>query len=88
MSYYVEFKPRATDGLAHLDALAAQRVMNRIEWLSENLDVTNPKALTGQLKGLFRLRAGDYRILYSVSREQRLIAIHFVSHRKDIYKSK
>lgn len=55
--------------LARLDAPEAQRVLNRLRWLAENFDAIRPEALTGHLQGLFKLRAGDYRVIYSYEQE-------------------
>ncbi|MBI2831220.1 MAG: type II toxin-antitoxin system RelE/ParE family toxin [Chloroflexi bacterium] len=88
MSYRAIYLPRASGRLRRMDASEAQRIMRKIKWLAENQDLVTPKALTGEFKGLFKLRVGDYRALYSVSHNEQLIAIHFINHRKDVYKSK
>ena len=84
MSYQVEFMPRAREDLAHLDRVIAHRVLTKIRWLSENFDNLIPEVLTGDLKGLFKLRVGSYRVIYAVQ-EKRLITVHLIGHRKDIY---
>ncbi|MBU2552800.1 MAG: type II toxin-antitoxin system RelE/ParE family toxin, partial [Proteobacteria bacterium] len=40
----------------------------------------------GELKGLFKLRIGSYRAVYSIDYDKRLIVIHLIDHRKDIYR--
>jgi mRNA interferase RelE/StbE len=37
-------------------------------------------------EGLFRIRVGDYRIIYEVDRRKRQVIIHHVRHRRDVYK--
>ena len=37
--------------------------------------------------GRFRVRAGDWRAVYSVDREAPLLTVHRVGHRRDIYRS-
>jgi mRNA interferase RelE/StbE len=86
MSYRVEFKPEAVDALRHLDKAVAQRIFRRLRWLSENFDILTPEALTADLKGLFKLRVGSYRVIYEAKQKERLLTIHFVGHRKDVYK--
>ena len=88
MSYGVEFRQEAVDGLHHLDKAVAQRILRRLRWLSDNFDTVTPEALTAELKGLFKLRVGSYRVIYEVKRSERLLTIHFVGHRKDIYRKK
>jgi mRNA interferase RelE/StbE len=42
--------------------------------------------LTGELKGLFKLRVGDYRIAYSIEEKKKLLTIHLIGHRREIYR--
>ena len=63
------------------------------KWISENLIGTqNPKqrgkALTGNLKGLWRYRVGSYRIIAEIKNDIFLILIIEISDRKEIYKDK
>lgn len=51
----------------------------------EGLSMNNIKALTGNLKGCYRLRIGDYRILFTLQNE--MIYIADITHRKDAYDS-
>ena len=88
MPYKVEFTREAVDDLRHLDKAVAQRILRKLKWLSDNFDTVTPEALTAELKGLFKLRVGSYRVIYEVKRSERLLTIHFVSHRKDIYRKK
>ena len=41
--------------------------------------------LAGRLRGLLRLRVGDYRALYTLDRENRRIIVRAVGHRSDVY---
>ncbi|MCL4395438.1 MAG: type II toxin-antitoxin system RelE/ParE family toxin [Chloroflexi bacterium] len=81
----IEFRPEAREGLRRLGESDAQRVLDKIHWLSENSRTIRHEALTGEFKGLFKLRIGDYRVIYSIVRGQRIIAIHFIGHRRNIY---
>jgi mRNA interferase RelE/StbE len=84
--YQVAFTLNAERDLARLDVLTAQRVLKRLRWLAENFDIISPQALTGQWKGVFKLRVGDYRVLYTYDRTKREIIVHFVKHRREVYK--
>jgi mRNA interferase RelE/StbE len=88
MSYGVEFRQEAVDRLRHLDKAVAQRILRRLKWLAENFDTLTPEVLTAELKGLFKLRVGSYRVIYEINRKERLLIVHLVGHRKDIYKRK
>ena len=86
MQYSVEFRPEAEKDLLRLDPGVAQRVLNRIKWLAQHFDEITVESLRGkQWKGLLKLRVGDYRVLYTVNRPKKLIAIHLIGHRREIY---
>jgi len=44
-----------------------------------------PEPLKGELKGLLKLRIGDYRLLYTCDYDEKLISVHLIGHRKNIY---
>ena len=83
--YQVELLPQATNDLRRLDKPVAQRIVNKLRWLEENFESTKPEALVGPLKGLSKLRVGDYRVIYEADRENRLITIHLIGRRREIH---
>jgi mRNA interferase RelE/StbE len=85
-SYQVEFLLGAVEDLKKLDKLVAQRVVKKVRWLAENFDTAVPEPLSGQFKGAYKLRVGDWRVIYSVPHKKRLITIHLVGHRREIYR--
>jgi len=82
----VDFTPRAEADLASLDKPIAQRVLKKLRWLAENFETITPEMLTGQWQGVFKLRVGDYRVLYTCDRNQQKIIIRFIRHRREVYK--
>jgi len=86
--YQVDFTPGAESDLSRLDVPIAQRVLKRLRWLAENLELIRPEPLTGQWKGVFKLRVGDYRVLYTYDRTEQKIVVHFIRHRREVYKIK
>lgn len=86
--YQVDFTPGAEGDLCRLDAAIAQRVVRRLRWLAENFEAIRPEPLTQQWEGVFKLRVGDYRVLYTYDRAKRKIVVHFIRHRCDVYKIK
>ena len=87
MSYNVELRPEALEDLKSIDSVVVDRVLKKLDWLRENFEILTPKSLKGDFQGLFKLRVGDYRVLYTCDKKQKLISVHLVGHRKDIYKS-
>ncbi|MEZ0396876.1 MAG: type II toxin-antitoxin system RelE/ParE family toxin [Anaerolineales bacterium] len=84
--FQVEFTETAQSDLARLDKPTAQRVLRKLRWLAENFEAITPEALTGQWQGIFKLRVGDYRVLYTCAKEEQRIIVRFVRHRREIYK--
>jgi len=86
--YNVGFTPDGDADLASLDAAIAQRVLKKLRWLAENFDAIKPEALTGQWGGMFKLTVGDYRVLYTFDKTAQNIIVHFVKHRREVYKTR
>jgi len=82
----VEFRPEAVNDLARLDKIVARRILKKVTWLADNFENVSLETLSGDLKSLFKLRVGSYRAIYSVNQPEKLISIHLVGHRKEIYK--
>jgi len=83
--YQVAFVPRVERDLKRLDRFIRLRILRKIEWLAENLESLSPKALTGQWRGIYKLRVGDYRIIYTLDPARELLIVHAVGHRSEIY---
>jgi mRNA interferase RelE/StbE len=85
MNYRLELTAKAIEELEALTSTVQERILGKIRWLGENFEGINPQALSANLNGLFKLRVGDYRVIYSFDRETQYITIHKVGHRRDIY---
>jgi len=86
--YRVRFVKDAVRDLENLDQANARRVARKINWLAENAETIQPKGLQKNLAGLAKIREGDYRIIYQIIDAEKVIIIHFVGHRREIYKNK
>jgi mRNA interferase RelE/StbE len=81
----IEYEPEAIDDLGKLTQAVRGRIVKKIIWLSENFEQVNPQSLTADLSGFFKLRVGDYRVIYEFSREEEVIFIDRVRHRSEVY---
>lgn len=88
MTYQVKLSPHAVADLARLDKPIAQRLIDKAKWLAENFETESREMLAGELHGLFKLRAGHYRIIYTADQNDHIITIQLVGHRREIYKPK
>ncbi len=86
--YSVRILEAAARELARLDEAIGRRVVERINWLAANLDDIRPEALTGDLSGLYKLRVGDYRIIYEILHDEQVIVIHAIGHRSEVYRKR
>jgi mRNA interferase RelE/StbE len=84
--YTVRILKPASKELEKLDRSVATRIADRIQWLSENLDSTKLFPLKGELRGLYKIREGSYRIIFEILSNERTIIIHAIGHRRDVYK--
>lgn len=85
--YSVEFLKEAVEELSHIDPIWQKRILNKIKILSAdpNSLANNIKKLKGKYREYFRLRVGDYRIIYSQENDRLVIIIIRIGHRKEIY---
>jgi mRNA interferase RelE/StbE len=79
----VEWTKDAIEDLQNLDKPIAKRILNKISWLSRHFDNITPETLAGELVGTYKLRVGDWRVVYTM--ESDVIVIQVVGHRKEIY---
>jgi mRNA interferase RelE/StbE len=84
--YSVRLLKTASKELEKLDRTVAKRIIDRLEWLSSNLDSTKLFPLKGELRGLYKLREGSHRIIFEVLRSENTIIVHAIGHRREIYK--
>ena len=84
--YRVRLLGGASKDLAKLDKPAARRIVGRLHWLAENRKDASLEVLAGEFEGLFKLRVGDYRVVYELLREEQLILVHAIGHRREVYR--
>ncbi|MCX6676793.1 MAG: type II toxin-antitoxin system RelE/ParE family toxin [Methanothrix sp.] len=82
MAYRIEYKSSVFRDLKHLDKNVAKRIAKELrDSLSSDPNCGEP--LSGQFKGLLKLRVGDYRVIYSKTKEGVLILR--IGHRSVVY---
>lgn len=86
--YQIRILKNAADDLGRLDKVVASRILRRVKWLAANLDAVRLETLSGDLGGLYKLRVGDYRVVYQVLADEQTLVIHAIGHRREIYRAK
>jgi mRNA interferase RelE/StbE len=84
MNYQIEFTKQASKQLLGLPFNDQERIGAKIDNLIFNPRLSNATKLVGE-EDLYRIRVGDYRIIYSIQDQKLLILIVKIGHRKNVY---
>jgi mRNA interferase RelE/StbE len=85
MRYTVDFRPSARKSLVKLPHRDQVRVITAADALSGEPRPAGAKKLIAE-ENLWRIRVGDYRVIYKVEDAKLLILVLKIGHRKDIYR--
>ena len=85
MSYRVEIKPAAEKALARIPNPYRRRISTAIGWLAQTPRPFGCIKIVGA-DDAYRIRVGDYRIVYQVVARVLFIYIVRVAHRKEVYR--
>jgi mRNA interferase RelE/StbE len=83
-SYRLLIKPSAAKELEALPLKDRRRIATQIQRLASEPRPAGTEKLSGQEK--YRLRQGDYRVLYSVDDAQLAVVIVKIGHRRNVYR--
>lgn len=83
MAYNIQYDPKAIKQLQKLDKTIAGDILNGIEEFSLNPILTKIRKLKTPFDGAYRLRIGDYRVVFY--QEDDLMLISKIAHRKQVY---
>ena len=83
MEYNIQYDPKALKQLQKLDKPTATLILDGIEAFAKNPVLTKIKKLKTPFDGAYRLRIGDYRVIFY--HEDTLMLISKIAHRKDVY---
>jgi mRNA interferase RelE/StbE len=83
--YEVFIKPSAAKELEEVGKKKdRQRIVAHIQELTENPHPTGSQKLSGADK--YRIRCGNYRIVYSINDDERLVQVVKIGHRREVYR--
>jgi mRNA interferase RelE/StbE len=86
MRYSIKIKKNVKKLLFRLPNNIVKKVSNKIDTLSENPRPVGCKKITNTINK-YRIRIGNYRILYSINDDILIIEVIKIAHRKDIYRN-
>ena len=84
MANKISYKRSVVKDLKRIDKAEVVNILDSLEEKLKQGPQTAGKPLTGEFKGLYRLRIGNYRVIYSIMDEDVLILR--IAHRKDSYR--
>jgi len=85
MIYRIEYTPTAVKHLDRITQADRIRIIKKIDLLAKNPFLPGSKVLKG-FDGFYRIRVGDYRVIYAVRRSVITVTIVAIGQRGDIYK--
>lgn len=87
MSYRIEIERSAARELARLELAVRRRVRRKIEALATDPRPRGAKKLQGSgARSLWRVRIGDYRIVYEIRHDVLVVVVVTVGHRREVYR--
>jgi mRNA interferase RelE/StbE len=85
-SYAIQYDPRAAKELAKLDRPVARRIVKVVDALGAQPRPRGARALAGY-PGLWRVRIGDYRVIYAIKEAELVVLALRVAHRSEVYRN-
>ena len=83
--YAVSFRRSAEKDLRKLDATMQHRVLHAVEGLAREPRPSGCRKMQGG-EDAFRIRLGDYRIIYTVDDGVKIVAVERIRHRREVYR--
>jgi mRNA interferase RelE/StbE len=85
MSYTVRFEGRTAKVLDRLPVDVHTRIVRKLEALEENPRPMGVEKLAGS-GDLYRVRVGDWRIVYAIRDQELVVVVVRIGHRGDVYR--
>lgn len=84
-SYKIEWKHSAEKELKDIDKLYIPRILEAVEALADNPSPLQHRKLLG-VESSYRIRVGDYRVIYQFDAQNKRVVIYHVRHRREAYR--
>ena len=85
MSYRIEFTPSAARAFRKLPAPIQGRIAPKIDALAVNPRPHGVEKMGGY-ENRYRVRVGEYRVIYVISDGPRLVTVAVIGHRREVYR--
>jgi mRNA interferase RelE/StbE len=84
--FTVQYEPKALKELSKLDKSVAGRINKAVITLADDPRPTGVRALVGH-PGLWRIRVGDYRVVYTIKDTELVVLALRIAHRSAVYRN-
>lgn len=82
--YRVAYRPEIVSDLAKVEKATAQRIFDKTKWLASNVENLRHEPVSPGLPGLSKYAVGEWRIFYSIDRNEHLLDVHMIVNHKDL----
>ena len=86
MTYTIEIARPAQRQLKKLDPVARKKISRRIDRLTEDPRPHGVVKLTDASPPLYRVREGQYRVLYTINDDKLIVLVIRIGHRSEVYR--
>ena len=69
-----------------LDSSIRRRITNKLRWLEKNFENILPEPLSYDLSDFFKLRVGQWRIVYAIKKNEQTLEVYNIELRDKVYK--
>lgn len=84
--YRVAYLPAILNDLCTAEPQMAQRLLDKTKWLASNAVNLRHDSMHSDLPGMIQYAVAAWRILYSIDRDDHVVAIHRICTRRDLYR--
>jgi len=84
-AYTLVLTEQAADDIRRLDKTVVRLIRKKLRQLTEHAANYPHYALKGTMKDYYRVRVGNYRVVYKLDHAKKQVVVTQVGHRKDVY---
>ena len=82
--YRVAYRSEVVPDLAKVEKTVAQRILDKTKWLASNVENLRHEPISPDLPGLSKYAVGEWRIFYSIDRNEHLLDVHMIANHKEL----
>jgi len=82
--YRIAYRPEVVGDLAKVEKVMAQRLLDKTKWLASNVENLRHEPISPKLPGVSKYAVGEWRIFYSIDRNEHLFDVHMIANQKEL----